>query len=161
MIPVILESPYAGDVESNLTYVRLCMNDCIKRGEAPLPSHALYTQPNVLDDNDPAERKLGIECGYGWWKGADKIVFYIDRGMSGGMVAAFTRALDTGMAFEFRTLRKTIEVKLPEPIGVSEADLTWSEAFRAGEANMLSEIETQLKHLEILNLIKIVRDDGD
>lgn len=50
MILVIIESPYAGDVDRNLEYLRAAMRDCLKRGEAPFASHALYTQPGVLDD---------------------------------------------------------------------------------------------------------------
>ena len=39
---VIVESPYAGDVERNIAYVRAAMRDCLMRGEAPLASHLLY-----------------------------------------------------------------------------------------------------------------------
>lgn len=56
MILVLLESPYAGNVELNVTYARACMRDCLKRGEAPFASHLLYTQPGVLDDLVPNER---------------------------------------------------------------------------------------------------------
>ena len=35
MIRVIIESPYAGDVEKNLRYLRAAMHDCLMRGEAP------------------------------------------------------------------------------------------------------------------------------
>jgi hypothetical protein len=59
MIPVVIESPYAGDVERNLRYVRACMRDCLLRGEAPYASHALYTQPDVLCDEIPEERQYG------------------------------------------------------------------------------------------------------
>lgn len=44
---VIIESPFAGDVVRNLRYLRACMRDCLRRGEAPYASHALYTQPGV------------------------------------------------------------------------------------------------------------------
>ena len=63
---VIIESPYAGNVPLNLLYLRACMRDCLSRGEAPFASHALYTQPGVLDDGDPAERAHGIEAGFAW-----------------------------------------------------------------------------------------------
>lgn len=32
---VVLESPYAGDVEKNVAYARLALRDSIQRGEAP------------------------------------------------------------------------------------------------------------------------------
>lgn len=101
---VIIESPYAGDVERNLKYARACAADCIKRGESPYASHLLYTQPGILDDNVPAEREAGINCGYAWWKVADLICFYTDLGWSKGMARALTRALDEGKDHEARTL---------------------------------------------------------
>ncbi len=81
---VIIESPFAGQVERNLAYVRACMRDSLKRGEAPFASHALYTQPGVLDDTVPEERELGIEAGFEWRWGAET-AFYVDLGWSGGM----------------------------------------------------------------------------
>lgn len=90
---VVVESPYAGDVEGNLAYVRACMADCLRRGEAPYASHALYTQPGVLDDLVPAERKLGIDAGFAWRACTEAIVFYVDRGVSPGMKAALDKAL--------------------------------------------------------------------
>lgn len=50
---VVIESPYAGDVERNLRYVRAAMRDCLLRGEAPFASHALY----------PAQRVDVVEIG--------------------------------------------------------------------------------------------------
>lgn len=49
---VIVESPYAGDIERNMRYLRACLADCLRRGEAPFASHAIYTQPGVLDDSE-------------------------------------------------------------------------------------------------------------
>lgn len=92
---VVIESPYAGDVDANLSYARLAMSDSIARGEAPIASHLIYTQPGILDDNDPEERKLGIQCGFEWAKQADIIAFYLDRGWSTGMRAAWQYYLDT------------------------------------------------------------------
>lgn len=85
---VILESPYAGEVETNVAYARACMKDCLRRGEAPIASHLLYTQPGVLDDDVPGERALGIEAGLEWRSVAEAAVFYVDRGRSTGMIAA-------------------------------------------------------------------------
>lgn len=100
----IIESPYAGEVERNLEYVRACMRDSLARGEAPYASHALYTQPGVLDDDNPIERKLGIEAGFAWWRSADNFAFYIDRGWSRGMKVAHERAVSYRVPFEIRTL---------------------------------------------------------
>lgn len=82
---VILESPYAGDIDKNIEYARECLRDSLLRGEAPLTSHLLYTQDGVLDDLKPNERKLGIDAGLAWMKVAEKHIFYMDLGMSSGM----------------------------------------------------------------------------
>lgn len=89
---VIIESPYAGDVERNLRYLRACIRDSLMRGEAPFASHGLYTQPGVLDDHDPEQRRMGIEAGFAWWRGTEAVVFYEDLGWSPGMTAAFDLA---------------------------------------------------------------------
>ena len=89
---VILESPYAGDVERNTEYARACLADSLRRGEAPIASHLLYTQPGVLDDDDPGERELGINAGHAWMRVADAVVVYADYGTSQGMAEGIARA---------------------------------------------------------------------
>jgi hypothetical protein len=105
---VCLESPFAGDVDGNVAYARECLADCLRRGEAPIASHLLYTQPGVLDDGDPTERALGIEAGLVWGVLADASVFYVDRGVSPGMVQAYRRAVLYGRPIEFRGTAEAI-----------------------------------------------------
>ncbi len=85
---VVLESPYAGDIDRNVAYARRCVRDCLKRGEAPIASHLLFTQPGILKDDAPDERALGIAAGLVWCEVADMSVFYTDYGWSNGMNAA-------------------------------------------------------------------------
>ena len=47
MVRVILESPYAGDIERNVKYARMAVRDSLSRGEAPIASHLLYTQEGI------------------------------------------------------------------------------------------------------------------
>jgi hypothetical protein len=101
---VILESPYAGDVEANVAYARACLRDCLERGEAPIASHLLYTQPGVLVDGDPFERKWGIDAGLVWSDQAQAAVFYVDRGWSAGMRIAKMHHLERGVTVEERML---------------------------------------------------------
>lgn len=82
---VILESPYAGDVEANVDYARQCVRDSLLRDEAPIASHLLYTQPGILNDDVPAERERGIAAGLAWGVVAQYTVVYTDRGISRGM----------------------------------------------------------------------------
>ena len=102
---VILETPYAGDVGANLAYLRACMRDCLRRGEAPFASHGLYTQPGVLRDDDPAERDLGIRAGFAWRPHAARTVVYTDRGISSGMQRGIDHAVGLiWQEVEYRTL---------------------------------------------------------
>ncbi len=104
MILVIIESPYAGDVETNLRYLRACMADCLSRDEAPFASHGLYTQPGVLDDNDPVQRELGITAGFAWRQAAALTAVYTDLGITHGMHQGMVHASTAGRPFVFRQL---------------------------------------------------------
>lgn len=102
MTRVVIESPYAGDVEANLAYARKAMLDCLSRGEAPLASHLLYTQ--VLDDTIPEYRELGIEAGFAWNELADIVAVYTDRGISLGMYRGIQVATAHDIPVEYRQL---------------------------------------------------------
>lgn len=101
---VVIESPYAGDVERNLRYLRAAMRDCALRGESPYASHGLLTQEGVLDDNNPNERALGISLGLAWRDAADATVVYRDLGFSSGMRYGIADAERKGRPIEYRTL---------------------------------------------------------
>lgn len=101
---VILESPYAGDVERNIAYARRCIRDALYRREAPIASHLLYTQPGVLDDDVPVERKLGIDAGLAWRAVAQASVVYTDLGISEGMKYGIAAAGSAGLPIEYRTI---------------------------------------------------------
>lgn len=113
---VIIESPFAArkpdgswdaeGVEENLRYLRAAMHDCLKRGEAPYASHALYTQPGVLNDQIPEERTLGINAGFAWNERADVSVLYIDRGLSSGMKLGIENANKANRPIEIRSLEE-------------------------------------------------------
>lgn len=101
---VILESPYAGDVEANVEYARRCVRDSLSRGEAPIASHLLYTQPGILRDDVAAERQWGIDAGLAWRAVADATVVYIDRGTTKGMEYGISAARAAGIPIEMRSL---------------------------------------------------------
>lgn len=101
---VLLESPYAGDVERNIKYARACVRDSLLRGEAPIASHLLYTQDGILDDNIEEERMHGINAGLAWKGVADLHVFYIDYGISKGMQYAIDYAIKNKIPIEKRKI---------------------------------------------------------
>lgn len=131
---VVVESPYAGNVELNMHYLRACMADCLARGEAPFASHGLYTQAGVLDDTIPEERAKGMAAGFAWNTVAHATVVYTDRGISGGMRAGIKNAEMAGRPIEYR--------KLPEEKWV--AVCLWGNRQRALGAPVCSECGCRL-----------------
>lgn len=108
---VILESPYAGNIWQrwlNRRYARKCVRDSLMRGEAPIASHLLYTQPGILNDNVPKERKQGIDAGLAWRYVAEGSVVYTDRGISTGMDYGIKAAVAAGRKVEFRSLKRHV-----------------------------------------------------
>lgn len=88
---VIIESPLSGQLERNLRYARLCLLDCLVRGEAPFASHLLYTQ--VWDDREAKLRQWGMAAAQAWYAAADLCAPYLDLGMSAGMRAGIDACL--------------------------------------------------------------------
>lgn len=101
---VIIESPYAGEVDTNIKFARACMRDSLGRGESPIAIHLLYTQEGILDDDIPEERNWGIEAGLAWGKHASKTVVYTNLGITGGMEFGIQRAIEEGREVEYREL---------------------------------------------------------
>ena len=99
---VIIESPYAGDIDNNVSYARLCLKDSLMRGEAPIASHLLHTQ--VLDDTIKEEREMGIKAGLEWLRVAELMAVYTDLGISQGMKSAINEASIEGIQIEYRTI---------------------------------------------------------
>jgi hypothetical protein len=112
-IPVVLESPFAGDIERNIRYARACMHDMLVNfNEAPYASHLLYTQEDVLDDDIPEERKHGIDAGLAFKSICPKSVFYTDFGISRGMQYALDYCKEHGKEWEMRTLPENLFKKV-------------------------------------------------
>ena len=103
---VILESPFAGDVAYNIDYARMAVRDSLDRGEAPIASHLLYTQPGILNDNVKEERDLGVEAGLSWIDASDGTVAYADMGLSSGMIKGIIRAFQRGKSVDLRYIKE-------------------------------------------------------
>ena len=99
---VIIESPYMGNVKSNVAYARKCMSDSLLRGESPFASHLLYTQ--VLDDAIKKQRTMGMDRAFNWYKHADLMAVYIDKGISNGMKKGIAVAEKFGIKMVYRSL---------------------------------------------------------
>jgi hypothetical protein len=99
---VIIESPYAGEVDRNIRYAQAALRDSLGRGEAPLASHLLYTQ--VLDDSVAEERAVGIDAASEFYDVVDRVAVYEDLGISPGMKLGIERASEAGKPVTFRRI---------------------------------------------------------
>ena len=136
---VIIESPFfvKGDEQAtndNVLYARACMLDSLRKGESPFLSHLLYTQ--VMDDNNTADRDLGINAGLEWGKVAEVSIVYIDRGISPGMIKGIESARDKGLKIIFRNL-------YPENIDIlKKIQYDYSEVNKPSMGNILNRLKT-------------------
>ncbi len=101
---VIIESPYAGDVERNIEYARACVRHSLSLGEAPIAPHLLYTQPGILDDNISEERQWGIDAGLAWRKVTEMSVVYTDYGITQGMLYGIKAAREAEIEVIYRKI---------------------------------------------------------
>ena len=106
---VIIESPFAGDVEKNVSYARACVRDSLLRGESPIASNLLYTQEGILDDDISTERQHGIDAGLAWRKVADASIVYQDLGITKGMEYGIKLSEESGNTVEYRSLKGFIK----------------------------------------------------
>lgn len=118
---VVVESPFAGDRERNAAYLRDAMRDSLERGEAPYASHLIYTQ--VLDDDVPEERALGIEAGFAWGQQATLVAVYADLGLSHGMRLGIEAASRRRTPVVFRSLPSWSDGRTTETFERVRADL--------------------------------------
>lgn len=99
---VILESPYAGNRQTNIEYAHRAMLHALSLDESPIASHLLYTQ--FLDDNHPEQRVLGMRAGLAWYKVAEACVVYKDMGVSQGMSVGISVAKKNNVPVIFREI---------------------------------------------------------
>jgi hypothetical protein len=82
-------SPYSGDIERNTESARRYSRFAIVMGYIPIAPHLLF--PQFLDDNDPAERELGLFFGNVLMSKCAEVWVFGSR-ISAGMKAEIDRA---------------------------------------------------------------------
>ena len=90
-------SPYPGDVARNVKYAQELTGRAVRRGLVPITPHLYITQ--ALDDNDPAERALGMEAGLHLLEPCEAIMIGGYYGISEGMRYEIERAHRLGKTF--------------------------------------------------------------
>lgn len=103
---VVVESPFAANQartkQQHRAYLFAAMADCIRRGESPIASH--HWLPEILNDDGPYERQLGIRLGIAWGERADAIGIYSQLGVSSGMRQAISEYKARGKVIEWRSI---------------------------------------------------------
>lgn len=106
---VYIASPYAGDVEANVTFAKAACRYAMEQGATPVA--ALY--PAVLDDDIPAEREAGIRMGRRVLEACDEVWLCGSR-ISQGMNCELAAAGQLGIPV-CRISRQEIEKGIPIP----------------------------------------------
>ena len=97
---VYICSPYAGDVLNNERKARRYCQFAVRKRAIPLASHLLY--PQILNDDDPGDRQLGLffgtvllgKCDECWVFGAT---------VSSGMATEIAKAKKRGIPIRYFT----------------------------------------------------------
>lgn len=79
---VYICSPYRGDVEYNVAKAQFYCQFATEQGVVPIAPHIYFTQ--FLDDNDPNDRRLGLDMGMDMLKNCDELWAFGSR-ISEGM----------------------------------------------------------------------------
>ena len=86
---VYICSPFAGDIEKNVTATRAYSRFAVEQGYIPIAPHLLF--PQFLNDNDPKERELGLFFGNAIMSKCSEIWVFGSH-ISPGMEAEIKRA---------------------------------------------------------------------
>jgi hypothetical protein len=104
----IVESPYFNEddllLKRNIAYARLCVAFLEQQGYAAFASHLFYTQPSILNDDDPEDRQKGIDSGFAIARHASVSFVFTDLGVSGGMRAGILDAQKAGRRIQYQSI---------------------------------------------------------
>lgn len=107
---VYVASAFAGDVEKNTKNAKRYCIHVINEGGIPIAPHLLF--PQFLDDNVPAQRKLGLDLGLELLDRSDEIWVFGD--ISAGMRAEINRAEELKLPIRWfdKDCRETTELMM-------------------------------------------------
>ncbi len=80
---VFICSRYIENIEHNIRVASALCRIAIEAGCAPFAPHLLYTR--FLDEDDPAQRDLGITLGLRFMEACDEVWVFTGEGISDGM----------------------------------------------------------------------------
>jgi len=95
---VFICSPFAGDAERNLEKACCYSKYAVRQGAIPFAPHLIY--PQFLNDNDKAQRDLGIFFGLVLMGKCDQLWVFGKR-ISSGMQTEISKAKKRGMPIRY------------------------------------------------------------
>ena len=107
---IYVASPYAGDIERNTEFAKKACRFVMNEGYAFFAPHLLY--PQVLDEDNPDERQLGLNMGkeiLGW---CDELWVFGDT-VSPGMQAEINLAQEFEIPVNYITTQEIAERERP------------------------------------------------
>ena len=113
---VYIASPLSGDVEQNLDFARQACLSAMAQGVTPFAPHLLY--PQMLDDNDPVQRELGMKMGNQMLALCDELWLCGDR-ISSGMASEMKLAEELDIPVQ--------KISTEEILNSAVDDLRWEE----------------------------------
>ncbi len=115
---IYIASPLSGDVQRNLDFARRACRYAIAQGATPFAPHLLY--PQMLDDNDPAERQLGIDMGNQMLKLCQELWLCGDQ-ISAGMADEWKTAEESGIPVRRISTQEILSVGYSHTEGIGMA----------------------------------------
>lgn len=109
---IFVASPYAGDVEMNIEYAKEACRYVLNEGNAFFCPHLLY--PQILDDGNLEERKLGINMGKEFLDKCDELWVFGNR-ISKGMFEEIEFARSKGIPIK-RIMELDMEINELAPL---------------------------------------------
>jgi len=107
MDKIVIETPFLGlypRTFQHFKYCRACLRDSLSRGEAPLPSFIFLMFDGLVDVKDVKSRKGAALAANTWTDIAQKLVIYIDLGITDAMKDRIRSAKDLDQVVEYRKL---------------------------------------------------------
>lgn len=97
---VFVSSPFAGDVERNIDNARKYCSFAVEKGYIPYAPHLFF--PQFMNDNDRAQRQLGIDMGKAFLDVCKEVWVFGDV-ISPGMTEEICYATDNHIPIRFFT----------------------------------------------------------
>lgn len=97
---VFICSPYAGDIKTNVDKTKRYLRFAVDKGAIPFAPHLLY--PQVMDEHDSDERKLGLFFGMVWLRKCYEIWVFGSH-ISSGMRTEIDKAKKHHIAIRYFT----------------------------------------------------------